>query len=103
MEIVQYCIDHDHDYKGTAEFYGGNYTQIYNWVKKYESKVEDALEDRRGKRKSKELLTDLEKAQRRIAELERMNKRYQMEIELLKKRKSLREELFGESFEDLEN
>ena len=32
-----------------------------------------------------------------------MNKRYQMEIELLKKRKSLREELFGESFEDLEN
>ena len=89
MEIVQYCIDHNHDYKGTAEFYGGNYAQIYNWVKKYESKGEDALEDRRGKRKSKELLTDLEKAQRRIAELERMNKRYQMEIELLKKRKSL--------------
>lgn len=20
MEIIQYCIDHDHDYKGTAEF-----------------------------------------------------------------------------------
>ena len=88
MEIVQYCIDHDHDYKGTAEFYGGNYAQIYNWVKKYESKGEDALEDRRGKRKSKELLTDLEKAQRRIAELERMNNRYQMENELLKKDKA---------------
>ena len=34
IEIIQYCIDHDHDYKGTAEFYGGNYAQIYNWVKK---------------------------------------------------------------------
>ena len=88
MEIVQYCIDHDHDYKGTAEFYGGNYAQIYHWVRKYESKGEDALEDRRGKRKPEEQLTDLEKAQRRIAELERMNKRYQMEIELLKKEKA---------------
>ena len=99
IEIIQYCIDHDHDYKGTAEFYGGNYAQIYNWVKKYESKGKDALEDRRGKRKSKELLTNLEKAQRRIAELERMNKRYQMENELLKKRQSLRKELFGETSE----
>ena len=32
IEIIQYCMDHDHDYKdkGTAEFYGGNYAQIYN-------------------------------------------------------------------------
>lgn len=85
IEIVKYCIDHNHDYKGTAEFYGGNYAQIYNWVKKYESKGEDGLEDRRGKRKSKEQLTDLEKAQQRIAELERINRRQEMELELLKK------------------
>ena len=71
IEIIKYCIDHNHDYKGTAEFYGGNYAQIYNWVKKYESKGEDALEDRRGKRKAEEQLTDLEKAKRRIAELEK--------------------------------
>ena len=85
IEIVKYCIDHDHDYKGTAEFYGGNYAQIYNWVKKYESKGEDGLEDRRGKRKSEKQLTDLEKAQHRIAELERINRRQKMELELLKK------------------
>ena len=85
IEIIKYCIDHNHDYKGTAEFYGGNYAQIYNWVKKYESNGEDALEDRRGKRKSEEQLTDLEKAQRRIAELERINRRQEMELELLKK------------------
>ena len=85
IEIVKYCIDHNHDYKGTAEFYGGNYAQIYNWVKKYESKGEDGLEDRRGKRKSREQLTDLEKAQQRIAELKRINRRQEMELELLKK------------------
>ena len=85
IEIIKYCIDHDHDYKGTAEFYGGNYAQIYSWVKKYESEGEDRLEDRRGKRKSEDQLTDLEKAQRRIAELERINKRQEMELELLKK------------------
>ncbi|OUQ80755.1 hypothetical protein B5E48_05070 [Massilimicrobiota sp. An105] len=85
IEIVKYCIDHNHDYKGTAEFYGGNYAQIYNWVKKYESKGGGGLEDRRGKRKSREQLTDLEKAQQRIAELERINRRQEMGLELLKK------------------
>lgn len=85
IEIIKYCIDHNHDYKGTAEFYGGNYAQIYSWVKKYEFNGEDALEDRRGKRKAEEQLNDLEKAQRRIAELERINRRQEMELELLKK------------------
>lgn len=85
IEIIQYCIDHNHDYKGTAELYGGNYAQIYSWVKKYEANGEDGLEDRRGKRKPEEQLTDLEKAKRRIAELERINKRQEMELELLKK------------------
>ncbi len=85
IEIIKHCIDNNYDYKGTAAFYGGNYAQIYNWVKKYESNGEAALEDRRGKRKTNEQLTDLEKAQRRIAELERINRRQEMELELLKK------------------
>lgn len=85
IEIIKYCINHNHDYKGTAELYGGNYAQIYNWVKKYETNGEYGLEDRRGKRKSEEQLTDFEKAKRRIAELERINKQQEMELELLKK------------------
>lgn len=85
LEIVRYCINHGHDYKGTAKLYGGNYAQIYNWVKKYEAYGEDGLEDRRGKRKSEEQLDELEKAKRRIAELERINRRQEMELELLKK------------------
>lgn len=46
IEIIKYCIGHDHDYKRTAAFYGGNYAQIYSWVKKYEAKGEEGLEDR---------------------------------------------------------
>ena len=54
-------------------------------MSKYEFRGEDGLEDRRGKRKSEEQLTDLEKAQQRIAKLERINRRQEMELELLKK------------------
>ncbi|MGN1399840.1 MAG: transposase [Erysipelotrichaceae bacterium] len=76
LEIINYCIDHNYEYKDTAELYGGNYAQIYSWVKKYELFGEDSLEDCRGKRKTEEQLTDLDKAKRRIAELERINRWY---------------------------
>lgn len=92
IEIVKYCLDHNKDIKGTAEFYGGNYAQIYQWVKKYEKQGEDGLIDKRGKQKDKENLTDLEKANRRIKQLERENELKEMEIELLKKAKALGKE-----------
>lgn len=44
-KIVKYCIDHDQNYMGTAEFFSGNYARIYNRVKKYDSKGEDSQED----------------------------------------------------------
>ena len=31
-EIVEYCIAHGKDYKGTAAFYDVSYSQVYNWV-----------------------------------------------------------------------
>ena len=85
IEIVKYCLDHDRDIKGTAEHYGGQYAQIRQWVIKYEEHGEDGLIDRRGKRKSKEQLTDLEKANRRIKLLEKENERQRRTIEILKK------------------
>ena len=33
-EIVEYCIKHNHDYKGTAGIYNVSYSQVYSWVKK---------------------------------------------------------------------
>ncbi len=84
-EIVQYCIDHQKDYKGTALKYDCSYSQVYQWVRNYEAMGEAGLNDNRGKRRKEEELTDLEKAQRRIKQLEHELLLKERENELLKK------------------
>ena len=59
-EIVEYCIAHDKDYKGTAAFYDVSYSQVYNWVRKYLSEGEEGLVDKRGHHKSDDELSELE-------------------------------------------
>ena len=44
-EIVDYCINHNRDYKGTASIYNVSYSQVYSWVKKYECTGDDGLTD----------------------------------------------------------
>lgn len=85
IEIVTYCLEHNHNYKETASLYNCNYSQVRNWVLKYERDGEDGLKDRRGKRKQEEELTDLEKAERRIKQLEREKEELSRRVELLKK------------------
>ena len=85
IEIVKYCLEHNRNIKATVTHFGGNYAQIYQWVVKYEKYGEDGLADKRGKRKEENQLTDLEKAQRRIAQLEREKEEFRRKYELLKK------------------
>ena len=85
IEIVKYCLDHNRDIKGTAAHYGCNYAQLRQWVIKYEELGEEGLIDKRGKRKKEEELSELEKANRRIAQLERQNKELKDRYEILKK------------------
>ena len=85
IEIVQYCIDHGRDYKGTAAKYECSYSQIFSWVRKYLSKGEDGLNDKRGIRKADNELDELEKLKRQFRLSERRNEELQMETELLKK------------------
>lgn len=85
VEIVKYCLEHGKDYKGTAAHYGCNYNQLYQWVKKYKENGEEGLIDKRGKRKNEGELTDIEKANRIIAELKRQNKELQDRYDVLKK------------------
>ena len=61
IEIVQYCIAHDHNYAETAEEYQVSYQQARNYTIKYESKGVEALKDNRGKRKSLDSMSELEK------------------------------------------
>lgn len=70
-EIAEYCIANGRDYKGTAKLYSVSYTQVYSWVKKYLAGGEEALKDRRGKRKAEEDLDEMERLRRQNQLLQR--------------------------------
>lgn len=84
-EIVNYCIEHNKDYKGTAALYDVSYSQVYGWVQKYLEKGTDGLSDKRGKRKDESELTEVEKLRRQNKILEARVRELEMESVLLKK------------------
>ena len=73
-EIVEYCMEHNKDYKGTATLFGVSYSQVYSWVRKCEKQGEDGLTDKRGHHKSDEEVDELER-------LRRENKRLKRQLE----------------------
>jgi len=90
IEIVQYTIANDRNYQEAADKYQVSYQQVYGWVRKYEKDGEQGLEDRRGKSlDSKPVLTEEEKLQLRIKELEHRNQYLEAENGLLKKLKEI--------------
>lgn len=84
-EIVEYCLSHDRDYKGTAGIYDVSYGQVYSWVRKYDEKGEDGLTDKRGHHKSDEEVDELERLRRENLRLKRQLEERDMVVELLKK------------------
>lgn len=84
-EIVEYCIKHGRDYKGTASKYDVSYSQVYTWVKKYDVQGEEALADKRGHHKSDEEVDELERLRRENLRLKRQLEEKDMLVELLKK------------------
>ena len=85
VEIVRFCIEHQNNYAVTAEKFQVSYQQVFLWTKKYLSSGVDALQDRRGKRKSEDQMSEVEKLRARNKLLQAENDRKQMEIDLLKK------------------
>ena len=85
VEIVQYCIAHDHNYAETAAKFGVSYQQARSYTVKYEAGGVDALQDRRGRSKPVEEMSELEKlrAENRILRAEK--ERAEMEASFLKK------------------
>ena len=89
LEIVNYVLANNNDYKGAADKYSVPYANIYNWVKKYNEAGENGLSDSRGRHSSKEPkheLTDIEKKDIEIEKLKRELERSKMVIEVLKKK-----------------
>ncbi|WP_353462528.1 IS3 family transposase [Mammaliicoccus sciuri] len=89
IEIAKYCIENNRDFNKTAEKYQVNYSQVYNWVKKYEKHGDIGLVDGRGKGKPVEALTREEELELKIKALEQRNKFLQMENEVLKKQEEI--------------
>ena len=85
VEIVQYCIKHNHNYTETAEKFSISYQQARNYTVKYEEKGVEGLQDRRGKRKSQDEMDELEKLRAEVKILRAEKKRAEMEISFLKK------------------
>ncbi|HEX9062228.1 MAG TPA: helix-turn-helix domain-containing protein [Clostridia bacterium] len=93
-ELVEYCINHNRDYKGTAEKYDVSYSQVYRWVKIFDFTGEEGLKDRRGRHKSEEEVDELEKLRRENARLKLQLKERDMAVELLKKVKEFERRRF---------
>lgn len=84
-EIVEYCIDHEKNYKDTAARYNVSYSQVYSWVKKYENNGEVALIDKRGRQKTDDEVGELERLRRENKRLKRQFGEKDMLTALLKK------------------
>lgn len=84
-EIVEYCLKHNHDYKGTASIYDVSYSQVYSWVKKYDANGEEGLSDKRGRHKTDDEVDELERLKRENLRLKRQLEEKDMVVELLKK------------------
>lgn len=89
IEIVKDCLAHGRDIKETATKYGCKYAQLYQWLRKFEVYGEKGLIDKRGRRRQADEITDLEKAERKIAKLEREKEEFRKKYELLKKAEKL--------------
>ena len=85
VEIVKYCIEHQSNYAETAQKFQVSYQQVYSWTNKYLDDGVSALQDRRGKRKSIDEMSEVEKLKAQNKLLEAEIRRKQMEIDLLKK------------------
>ena len=84
-EIVEFCLLHNRDYKGTASLYDVSYSQVYSWVKKFDTYGEAGLADKRGHRKKDDEVDELEHLRRENKRLKRQLEENDMLVQLLKK------------------
>lgn len=85
IDIVKYCIEHENNFAETAEKFQVSYQQVYSWTTKYLKDGVEALQDRRGRKKPENQMSEVEKLRAQNKLLEAENRRKQIEIDFLKK------------------
>lgn len=66
IKIVEHCIANANDYSASAKEFNCSYGQVYSWVNKYNANGIDGLKDGRGRNKSEDELSELEKLKAEI-------------------------------------
>ena len=100
IEIVNFVLENDNDYKEAANTYTVPYASVYQWVQKYLKYGEESLRDSRGRPKAGELkqgLTELEKKDIEIERLKRELERHKRAEEILKKNLEIRKQMMKNS------
>lgn len=92
IEITEFIISRDYDYKGAQEKYNISYSQAYSWVKKYEKEGRNGLQDRRGKgsKKNEAELSEVEKLKLENKRLKERNEFLEMQDAFGKKLQELK-------------
>jgi len=85
IKIVEYVTKYDHAYTEAAAHFQVSYQQVRTWVLKVRDGGYAALIDNRGHRKPKQELTELDKANLRIRELEAQVKDQELYAAFIKK------------------
>ena len=85
VEIASYCISHDYNYTETAETFSVSYQQARNYTVKYEKDGLNALQDNRGKRKTADSLTEIEKLRAELKLEKAKRQKAELEASFLKK------------------
>lgn len=85
VEIASYCISHDFNYAETAIKFEVSYQQARNYTIKYEQDGINGLQDNRGKRKTEDSLSELERLRAELKLEKAKRKKAEMEASFLKK------------------
>jgi len=85
IEIVNYCLEHDKDYKLTAKVFTVPYANVYSWVQKYIKEGNEGLGERRGQHKTDNEVDEITLLKRQLERAKRERDIAQMENRLLKK------------------
>lgn len=96
IEIVRYCIEHNCDYKSTAQIYETTYANVFNWIKKYRENGEEGLTDKRGRHKKEDELTEVERLRRELKKKEHELEMARFEVDFLKKVQEIERRWSGE-------
>lgn len=100
IEIVNYVLANDNDYKGAAEKYCVPYANVYQWVMKYNKSGEVGLSDNRGRPSSKRITQELSEVEKKDIEIEKLKRKLEyleLENRVLKKNIEIQKQMERDS------